>query len=95
MIALKYINSENKEVKFLIHKKIITGFLIANGFIEIGFTASPAIIKENKPSVYNWSFKVLVEQIINFTEVETFLKSIEKPKINPNDVQSQIKFFYE
>lgn len=89
MIKLRYTNSEGKTIGILVHERIYVNHLIANGTIEIFFKSSPAMKPEKKPTVYEWSFKTKVTSVLNFDEVERFLKSMQAKKTDTKNNQDQ------
>ena len=96
MIRLKYTGAEDQTVSILIHAKIIIGYDISNGFIQINFSHTPDAGKDKKPTTFNWSFRTFVAKVHNFTEVEAFLKTIKQPEIKkpaqPGQTQTEIAF---
>jgi len=97
MITLRYNNAQNKLMPILLQKKAIKSYEIANGFIEIFFESIIAVKKDKLPVTYNWTFRVAVTKVVNFIEIEAFLKSIKNaektaPTKTDENTQSKLDF---
>lgn len=82
MIALKFIGADQKPVRILVHEKIYRGHVIEGGALQIFFESTPAVKKDKNAVTYNWSFKKELSGILNFPEVEAWLKTAKKPDIS-------------
>lgn len=82
MIGLKFIGTDNKPVRILVHEKIYKGHQIENGALHIFFESTPAVKKDKNAVTYNWSFKKAISDILNYSEVEAWLKTVKKPDIS-------------
>jgi hypothetical protein len=97
MIGLKFIGAERKEVIILVHQKIYVRHELYNNTLEIFFkSVAPAKKEDKQPITYTWSFRKAVNEILNYSQVETFLNSMQITDINkpekPGKSQTTIEF---
>jgi hypothetical protein len=97
MIGLRFKGANDKIERILIHKGIYVSHEILGAKVIICFKSTPPSKKESKPPIeYTWSFTKSITDILNWVEVEAFLKSIKntdisKPK-KPGQNQASLDF---
>lgn len=96
MMYLKFRGSDNKIVPMLIHQQIYKGHVIDGGTVEIFFESTPAVKKDKNAITYPWSFRKSVSDILNWLDVEAWLKMAKtadiSPKKKPNNNQGKLEF---
>lgn len=86
MIGLKFIGANDKIERILIHQNIYVNHEIIGAKVIISFKSSPPPKKEGKPHIeYTWSFTKSITDIINWAEVEAFLKTLKVGPQKPNE----------
>jgi hypothetical protein len=99
MTNIKYTGANGKIVKINIHAAIVKDYKILDNSLIIEFKRSSVTLASKKTlakDLVTWTWSKNVNEILNFGEVMTFLKSLplcDKPKNNSIDNNIQQSLF--